>query len=175
MSVEVEIVPTAPDLIRWKTLTQELRRPRLTLAAQGIFGSKPLLRRQGTHEIISDDSVLGPGRYYFELNEPNTLGLTVDRNGDLCTDEEEVLMDFARNMDALQKKEIARLWKAAGISYVISSFAGRHRCEAELFVCLCVSVGRLCHGVILVKDPSLFSVPVGCYSPEEFEQTQPLF
>src|SRR5262249_25615674 len=139
-------------------------------------GRQPALIEIPANRIVSDEDRIAPThRYYFDLNETNTLGLIVERNAETGTEEQEFLDNLARNLSQERRAELAERWKAIGFSFVIGSNAGRSRSEPELLVALCVTVGELYRGQILIQNSKLFSLPVGCYAPSEFRSVKPKF
>jgi hypothetical protein len=168
MSIDVEIIPQSASPISWQVLRQRLLAYPLPEGARGLLGDQPQLTVAGTHGVVAEKELLVPTNVYgFQLAEDNTLGLDVQTNAETYADEQEFLEDFARNLEQARRDALAAQWQAVGFSYGAITHGGRNRNEGPIFVALAVIVAQLCDGQILIKDDA-FSLPVGCYTPEEF-------
>jgi hypothetical protein len=176
MSIDVEIIPTSASPISWQRVRQRLMTYPLPEAARGLLGDQPQLITAGSHRVVAESDLLLPRSVYeFKLPQDNTLGLDIQTNAETYTNEADYLDDFARNLQEAQRRTLAQQWQAVGFSYEVTSTGGRNRNEAPLLVALAAILAELCSGHILILSTGPFSLPVGCYTPQQVREANTYF
>jgi hypothetical protein len=179
MSLDVDIIPSTQEFFTWGELRDKLTNCQLDAGPRQLLGGNPQLADVGTKKIVDISERLTPYRFlYFKLAGDNTLGFDITSNGPkekTYLDEQAYIDDYARNLSQEKKNDIASRWYEVGFGCSVITSGGRAKDEPPLFLAVAVAIAELCRGFVLVKDNGRFSLPVGCYTAEEFRDAKPLF
>jgi hypothetical protein len=168
MSIDLDILPTTPELLSWGELKKQLQKL-LSPAELEFLGEHPALLHRGSNKAVGEDERLSMNSsYYLSLAIANTLSITVMPNeGNL--DELEYLEDYGRNLRAEEIQTLTERWQSAGHYYGVTSLGGRSKPEPKLFVALATAIAYTCVGYVSVMNNSIFDLGVGVYAPEQFQ------
>ncbi len=175
MSIDLDIIPTSASPVSWDLLRQKLLAYPFPKADRSLMAKPPVLVDYKTRIILPETTQLVPETVY-SLGLVPDHGITVSTfsNAKLYTNEEEYFEDYyACNLASDQRTTLARRWKEIGFSYGLALYGGNYGYLLPLFLATAVVIAELCQGYIVDNDSRLFTLPEGCYTPEQFRSARP--
>ena len=178
MSIDLDVFPTSPRFFSWGELKDKFLELLTPEDVQRL--GKVSLLKSSSDEVVTEDQKLyvdssnSSFYYYLSLDIPNTLGISIYKNEPDYIDEFDSLEDYGRNLDAATISTLAQKWISIGHHYGITTYAGRSRWEPPLFVALAAAIAHLCEGYVIVMSDN-FTLDVGVYTPDVFQQAQMKF
>jgi hypothetical protein len=174
MSVDLTIIPTIEQPLKWESLLKHWR-SFLTYEQNELLGQNPALFHLGTHERLEDNATLAVNAHYYpKLTIPNTLSLSLNSNQSIgvADREDEYLRGSNLSEDSIQK--ISHQWKSIGYSFNVDSMGGRGVHESHLMIGLVKAITLMCEGYVVV-DSDAFAIGEGIYTLDQFMNIQPKF
>jgi hypothetical protein len=169
MSVDIEIIPTKTIELTWQNIRSEID--------ASNYRDIEIVRPTGNATLIDinrnapigDDDVLAKRCFYgLQQDTDSCISIWITENSDSETDEQLYLEDFGHNLEPNFRHQIARSWKAVGVSYEVLGRLQMDPMRAHLQIAVVVAIARLCEGHIILKDDGLFGHVRGTYSVESF-------